>query len=60
MSPKTKVKIVRIVCSAVLLGVAYVVEHVFNLQLWQALLLYLLPYAVAGYDVVLEAWESIT
>ena len=60
MSPKTKVKIARIVCSAVLLGVAYVVEHVFNLQLWQALLLYLLPYAVAGYDVVLEAWESIT
>lgn len=60
MSPKTKVKIVRIVCSAVLLGVAYVVEHAFNLQLWQALLLYLLPYAVAGYDVVLEAWESIT
>ena len=60
MSSKTKVKIARIVCSAVLLGVAYVVEHVFNLQLWQALLLYLLPYAVAGYDVVLEAWESIT
>lgn len=60
MSPKTKVKVVRIVCSAVLLGIAYVVEHVFNLQLWQALLLYLLPYVVAGYDVVLEAWESIT
>lgn len=60
MSSKTKVKIVRIVCSAVLLGVAYVIEHTFNLQLWQALLLYLLPYVVAGYDVVLEAWESIT
>ena len=60
MSSKTKVKIARIVCSAVLLIVAYVVEHAFNLQLWQALLLYLLPYAVAGYDVVLEAWESIT
>ena len=39
---------------------AYAVEHAFDLQLWQALLLYLLPYAVAGYDVVLEAWESIT
>ena len=60
MSSKTKVKIARIVCSAVLLGIAYAVEHAFNLQLWQALLLYLLPYAVAGYDVVLEAWESIT
>lgn len=60
MSSKTKVKIARIVCSAVLLVVAYVTEHAFNLQLWQALLLYLLPYAVAGYDVVLEAWESIT
>ena len=60
MSSKTKVKIARIVCSAVLLGIAYAVEHVFDLQLWQALLLYLLPYAVAGYDVVLEAWESIT
>ena len=60
MSSKTKVKIARIVCSAVLLVVAYVIEHTFNLQLWQALLVYLLPYAVAGYDVVLEAWESIT
>lgn len=60
MSSKTKVKIARIVCSAVLLGIAYAVEHAFDLQLWQALLLYLLPYAVAGYDVVLEAWESIT
>ena len=60
MSSKTKVKIARIVCSAVLLVVAYVIEHAFDLQLWQALLLYLLPYAVAGYDVVIEAWESIT
>ena len=60
MSSKTKVKIARIVCSAVLLGIAYAVGHAFDLQLWQALLLYLLPYAVAGYDVVLEAWESIT
>ena len=60
MSSKTKVKIARIVCSAVLLIVAYVVEHAFDLQLWQALLLYLPPYAIAGYDVVLEAWESIT
>lgn len=60
MSSKTKVKIARIVCSAVLLGIAYAVEHAFDLQLWQALLLYLLPYAIAGYDVVLEAWESIT
>lgn len=60
MSSKTKVKIARIVCAAILLGIAYVVEHAFKLQLWQALLLYLLPYAVAGYDVVLEAWESIT
>lgn len=60
MSSKTKVKIARIVCSAVLLGIAYAVEHAFDLQLWQALLLYLLPYAVAGYDVVLEAWESVT
>ena len=60
MGSKTKVKIARIVCSAVLLGIAYAVEHAFDLQLWQALLLYLLPYTVAGYDVVLEAWESIT
>lgn len=60
MSSKTKVKITRIVCAAILLVIVYVVEHAFNLQLWQALLLYLLPYAVAGYDVVLEAWESIT
>ena len=60
MSSKTKTKIARIVCAAILLVIAFVIERNVHLQLWQALLMYLFPYFVAGYDVVFEALESIT
>lgn len=54
-----KKKMLRIAASAVLLCVAAWVEHNTNLAVWQLLLVYLVPYLVAGYDVVGEAIEGV-
>lgn len=54
-----KTKIIRIVVAAVLLVVAVGVEHTGQLAVWQLLLVYLVPYLVAGYDVVGEAIEGL-
>ena len=54
-----KLKLTRIILSAILLVVAVVIEHRFNLPMWQLLLIYLVPYLIAGCDVLAEAAESI-
>lgn len=54
-----KTKITRIVVAAVLLVVVVGVEHTGQLAVWQLLLVYLVPYLVAGYDVVGEAIEGL-
>lgn len=54
-----KTKITRIVVAAMLLVVAVGVEHMGQLAVWQLLLVYLVPYLVAGYDVVGEAIEGL-
>ena len=52
-------KLVRILLSAVLLTGAVVVEKTAGLATWQLLLVYLVPYLIAGYDVLGEAVEGI-
>ena len=42
-----------------LLVAAVVVEHTCKLSTWQLLLVYLLPYLVAGHETLQEAWEGI-
>lgn len=54
-----KVKIARIAVAAVLLAVAVGVEKALALAPGKALLVYLVPYFVAGYDVVGEAIEGV-
>lgn len=54
-----KTKLTRIIVSGVLLCIAAWVEHTTQLATWQLLLVYLVPYLVAGYDVVAEALEGI-
>ncbi len=54
-----KKKMLRIAAASVLLCVAVWVEHNTRLAVWQLLLVYLVPYLVAGYDVVGEAVEGI-
>lgn len=59
MDRENKASLIKIIVSAALLAVAWVVDHSIPLPLWGSLLLYLAPYLLAGYDVLLEAAESI-
>ncbi len=49
----------RILAAALLLVVALLIDHVVKLSAPWALLMYLVPYVVAGSDVLLEAGEGI-
>lgn len=57
MEPKQK--LIQIIVAAVLLIVAYVIDRNTALAMWQRLLLYLIPYIAAGFDVLKEAGEGI-
>lgn len=58
MSPKHK--LIQIIVASVLLIAAYLVDrNVDGLVMWQRLLIYLVPYFAAGFDVLKEAVESI-
>ena len=51
--------IIRIILAALLLVAAVIIEHKCNLPVWQLLLVYLVPYLVAGFETLKEAGESI-
>ena len=51
--------IIRIAVASVLLVAAVIIEHKCNLPTWQLLLIYLVPYLVAGSDTLKEAAESL-
>ena len=55
MDKENKIRLLRILLSAVLLGVAVLVEKNCGLQVWQLLLVYLVPYLIVGYETLLEA-----
>lgn len=58
MEPKQK--FIQILISTGLLIAAYVIDRMNpNLAVWQRLLIYLVPYLAAGFDVIKEAGESI-
>lgn len=59
MEKENKIRFARIILSAALLGVAVLVEKRLDLSVWQLLLVYLIPYLIAGYDTLLEAGENI-
>ena len=59
MEKENKIRFARIILSAALLGVAVLVEKRLDLNVWQLLLVYLIPYLIAGYDTLLEAGENI-
>lgn len=59
MEKENKLKLYRIIASAVLLAAAYLIDRSTALPLWGSLLLFLVPYLAAGYNVLLEAGESI-
>ena len=55
-----KSKIALIVATAVLLVGAVLIEKNFELETWQLLLVYLVPYILIGHETLGEAWEGIT
>ena len=58
MEPKQK--LIQIIVSSVLLIAAVLVTKVLpELAMWQKLLIFLIPYAAAGFDVLKEAMEHI-
>ena len=54
-----KKKLLRIILTAILLVAAVVVEKTMELEVWQLLLVYLVPFLLIGYDVIGEAVEGI-
>jgi Cd2+/Zn2+-exporting ATPase len=55
-----KESVIRIAAATVLLIAAVIIEHKLNLPIWQLLLVYLVPYLVAGFDTLKEAAESLS
>lgn len=59
MTRKQKKTLIRIIVSVVLTGVAWAVDEIFGFEGWKALLLYITPYLVIGYDVLWDAIRNI-
>ena len=53
-------KLLLIGTTVVLLIGAVLIEKNCNLEVWQLLLVYLVPYLLVGHDTLKEAWEGIT
>lgn len=54
-----KKKLFRIILTAILLIVAVTIEKTIALDVWQLLLIYLVPFLLIGHDVIREAVEGI-
>ena len=61
MEKEQKVILIRIIVAAVITGVLLVLKalNLLDLPVWALFLLNLVPYLIAGYDVLLEAGEGI-
>ena len=59
MTGKQKKTLARIIVSVVLTGVAWSVDEILGFEGWKALLLYIAPYLVIGYDVLWDAIRNI-
>lgn len=54
-----KRKLIRIIVTALLLVAAWGVSELWQLAVWQQLIVFLVSYVVISYDVLGEAWEGI-
>lgn len=59
MEKENRKRLITIILSAVLLLAAIVIDKTAFLKDWQLLLIYLVPYLIAGYETLLEAAEKI-
>ena len=53
-----KVRIIKIIVSAVLLAAAFAIEKFCGLATWQLLLVYLIPYLIVGWETLEEGAEA--
>lgn len=59
MTKKQKKVFIRIVVSAVLVAALWILGEFVELNPWLALILYLIPYFVIGYDILKKAFKGI-
>lgn len=59
LTKKQKKMLIRIIVASALLAVIAVVTHLIALPWWACLILYMIPYAIAGYDVIKAAAVNI-
>lgn len=59
MTGKQKKILKRIIISAVLLAVCYALTHIFKLPRWAELLIFVVPYLVIGYDILIKSAKGI-
>ncbi len=59
LTKKQKKMLIRIIAASALLAVIAVATHLVTLPWWACLILYLIPYVIAGYDVIKAAAVNI-
>ncbi|MCR5611971.1 MAG: heavy metal translocating P-type ATPase [Clostridiales bacterium] len=59
MTRRQKKTLIRIIISAVLFAAALAVTHIIKLTWWAELIIFLVPYLVIGYDVIMKAARNI-
>ncbi len=59
MTKRQKKSLVRCVAAGATLIAVYLIAHFIDLPWWAELILFLVPYAIAGYDVVITAVKNI-
>lgn len=59
MNRKQKKILKRIIISAALLVVCFIITHIFSLPKWAELLIFIVPYLVIGYDILIKSAKGI-
>lgn len=59
MEKENKATLGRILAAAFLLAAAAIIEHTIQLETWQLLLIYMVPYLTAGNETLMEAAEKL-
>jgi len=59
MFKENRKDIIQIILASILLGIAIFIEHIFHLEIWMLLIIFLIPYLIVGFEVVKEAIEEM-
>ena len=58
MKKEVKINLIKIIAAAILLAVVYFIDKFVQLPMLASLALFLVPYFIVGYDVIIEAAEN--